>query len=112
LDGIQSTVILMTPRTASVVNEERLQSLEDFIQRRRDFMEATEKGPEAIEEFKREYPDWYLPQPSRHLVHFALLRHSEIYRNLSGNDLSQMPLEDGLWKDDKRPLWQRKYRDR
>jgi len=87
VNEVMSTVILVTPREPGVLNEQNLKNLDWFIRRRARYIEAREKGGEVLEQFKRDYNDWYKPQPNRYATHFFLLKNSKIYAELRGEDL-------------------------
>jgi len=100
VDDIQSTVILITPRDPSRIDEERNAEIERFIERRRAYVKAQSGSEEEIERFKRDFPDWYKPRPNRYASHLFLMNNSAIYRQVSGDDLRTDALEPGLWVTD------------
>jgi hypothetical protein len=95
VDDVLSTIVFLTPREPTLLNEEHQKELNNFIERRKRYVEAREKGPEAIREFKQEYPNWYKPQKNIYASHFFLLNQSSIYRSLRGDDLR----EEGIRRD-------------
>lgn len=87
VDQVLSTVIFITPREPGVLNEQNVKNLNDFIERRQEYVRARELGGDTIADFKSKYSDWYKPQSNRYATHFFLMNESRIYRELRGEDL-------------------------
>ena len=95
-DEVLSTVIFLTPRRPSHVDEDNLGSMNGHRQRRLDFRRAIADGSsEALDALKQKYPMWYKPRPNRYISHTFLTDNSSIYRELLGEDLRTEPLEKG-----------------
>ena len=87
VDDVLSTIVFLTPREPAILNEQHQKEIEDFIERRRRYIEAREKGPDAIKQFKEEYPGWYKPQRNVYASHFFLVNNSNIYSSLRSEGL-------------------------
>ena len=96
VDDVLSTIIFITPREPAKVDQQLQDDIQAFIQRRIAYMRAREEGPEAIEKFKEDYPDWYQPQNNRYATHFSLVNNSRMYRELRGEDLRAEKLRRNL----------------
>lgn len=96
VDDVLSTIIFLTPREPTRLNEAHQKELNDFIERRRKYVEAREQGSEAVKKFKNEYPNWYKPQKNFYASHFFLLNQSSIYRSLRGEDLREEDIRKDL----------------
>jgi hypothetical protein len=96
VDDVLSTIIFITPREPAKVDQQLQDDIQAFIQRRIAYMKAREEGPEAIEKFKEDYPDWYQPQNNRYATHFFLVNNSRMYRELRGEDLRAEKLRRNL----------------
>ncbi|MCB2156252.1 type II and III secretion system protein [bacterium] len=95
VDDVQSAVIFLTPREPGKINEELQKNTQAFLDRREEYVEARNRGPEAIAEFKQRHPDWYKPQPNKYATHIYLSNNSDVYRAIRGEDLST----EGLRRD-------------
>ena len=88
-----SVIILVTPRDPAFRNERNRASLEEFVEMRRAFV-AARRGTEAdLRRFEERYPGWRDIPPNRFASHFFLLEHSELYRAISGDDLTEEDIE-------------------
>ena len=96
LETRESAIILITPRDPALLNVERNQALDEFIERREAWLKAAAGTPEERNLFRENYPDWYKPAPNRYASHFFLLETSELYRNVQASDLTMETVEFGL----------------
>ncbi len=91
-----AVVILLTPRDPGFVDARNREQIAMFTEKRRAFMEARRGGEEAMQRFVERYPDWRQLAPNRFATHFFLMRTSDMYRALSGQDLTTESLEFDL----------------
>lgn len=91
-----AVVILLTPRDPGFVDARNREEITRFTEKRRAFMEARRGGDEAMQRFMERYPDWRELAPNRFATHFFLMRTSDMYRALSGQDLTTESLEFDL----------------
>ncbi len=97
IDDVQSTVVFLTPRDPTLLNEENQRQIEYFITRRKAYVKAVNAGTEsAIDEFKDEFPDWYKPRQNSMATHIFMRENSQIYRSIRGDDLRADDLERGI----------------
>jgi hypothetical protein len=68
-------------------------TLAEFVSVRREYIEARNGTPEDFQRFCERHPDWRQFAANRFASHIFLLRTSELYRTLSGADLSTESLE-------------------
>ncbi len=85
-------VILLTPRDPAFWDEKNRKLMEEFVERRRAFIQAMRGTDEDMRRFKERYPDWYKLVPNRLASHFYLLEKSEAYRKVNGMDLADESL--------------------
>jgi type II secretory pathway component GspD/PulD (secretin) len=83
-----AVIILLTPRDAAFRDERNQKALEEFVEKRRAFLQARQGTEENMRRFRERYPDWYQIPPNRFASHFFLMETSEIYRTVSGQDLT------------------------
>jgi len=83
-----AVIILLTPRDAAFRDERNQKALEEFVEKRRAFLQARQGTEEDMRRFRERYPDWYQIPPNRFASHFFLMETSEIYRTVSGQDLT------------------------
>jgi type II secretory pathway component GspD/PulD (secretin) len=91
-----AVVILLTPRDPGFADAKNREEVAKFMEKRRAFVEARRGGEEGMRRFVEKYPDWYKLAPNRFATHFFLMRTSELYRALSGQDLTTESLEFDL----------------
>jgi len=91
-------VILLTPRDPAFWDEKNRKRTEEFVERRRAFVQAMRGTDEDMRKFKERYPDWYKLVPNRLASHFYLLEKSEAYRKVNGVDLADESLKLDLLK--------------
>jgi len=91
-----AVVILLAPRDPGFSDAKNREEIAKFTEMRRAFVEARRGGEEGMRKFVERYPDWYRLSPNRFATHFFLMRTSELYRALSGQDLSTEALEFDL----------------
>jgi hypothetical protein len=73
IDDVQSTVIFLTPRDPKLVNEETQKEISDFIERRKQYVEAVRTdSPDDVAKFEADYPDWFKPQPNSFATHIFM----------------------------------------
>lgn len=95
-----AVVMLLTPRDPGYYDERNRSELARFVDERREYMQARAAGDEAMRQFTERHPDWAKIPPNRFASHFFLLRTSEMYRAVSGRDLTTETLEFGLLNGD------------
>ena len=83
-----AVIILLTPRDAAFRDERNQKALEEFVEKRRALLQARQGTEEDMRRFRERYPDWYQIPPNRFASHFFLMETSEIYRTVSGQDLT------------------------
>ena len=86
-------IILLTPRDPAYVDEENRAAIGKFIEKRKAFVEARQGTAEDFQRFTERYPDWQEVIPNRFASHFFLVKVSDAYRGLSGQDLEEEGLE-------------------
>jgi len=91
-----AVVILLTPRDPGFADAKNRAEIAKFVEKRRAYIEARRGGEEGMRKFVERYPDWYQLAPNRFATHFFLMRTSELYRALSGTELSTESLEFDL----------------
>jgi type II secretory pathway component GspD/PulD (secretin) len=91
-----AVVILLTPRDPGFSDAKNREEIAKFTEKRRAYVEARRGGEEGMRKFIERYPDWYQLAPNRFATHFFLMRTSELYRVLSGQDLNTESLEFDL----------------
>jgi type II secretory pathway component GspD/PulD (secretin) len=82
-----AVIILLTPRDSAYWGERNRKALEEFIAKRRAFIQARQGSEEDMRRFRELYPDWEQFPPNRFASHIFLMGNSEIYRAVSGQDL-------------------------
>jgi Tfp pilus assembly protein PilF len=80
-------MILLTPRDAAFVDERNRRDRAAFVEMRLAYQTARDAGAAALERFRKQYPESYRIPPNQFGSHFFLVRTSEMYRALSGEDL-------------------------
>jgi hypothetical protein len=55
---------------------------------RRAFIKAKQGTEEDMRRFRERYPDWQQIAPSRFASHFFMLETSQLYRSMSGQELT------------------------
>lgn len=97
VDAVSSTVIVITPRDANLIDEQNREGLKKFLEYRREYINAVAGSAADKEAFKEKYAGtWYKPKPNSYASHIFMLQNSEIYRGLRGYDLSTETLETGI----------------
>jgi type II secretory pathway component GspD/PulD (secretin) len=86
-------IILLTPRDPAYWDEQNQRALAEFVEKRRDYLQAMRGSAEDMRRFKERYPDWQKLAPNRFASHFFLMETSEVYRAVSGIDLAGEPLD-------------------
>ncbi len=89
-------IILLTPRDPAFRDEKNRLALEQFVEKRRAYMEAARGTEEDMQRFRERYPDWYKLAPNRFASHFFLMENSEVYRRVNGIDLANEALNFDL----------------
>jgi len=82
-----AVIILLTPRDPAFMDERYRRSLEEFVEMRRAYAQAKQGTAEDMRRFRERYPNSYDIAPNRFASHFFLMKNSEIYRAVSGQDL-------------------------
>ena len=83
-----AVIILLTPRDAAFADERNQKALAEFIEMRRAFIKAKRGTEEDMRRFRERYPDWQTIAPNRFASHLFMLETSELYRSISGQDLT------------------------
>ncbi len=97
LQDVVSTIVFLTPREPGFVDQANEEATREFVERRREYIEARESGdPERLEKFKEKYPRWMAPQPNRYATHFFLRNESSVYQDLRGIDLRQEEIRSDI----------------
>lgn len=93
VEGYSAVIILLTPRDPAFMDERNRRSIAAFVEQRRAFIQAMQSGEEEMRRFRERYPDWNQVAPNRFASHFFLMNNSELYRNVSGQDLASEALD-------------------
>ena len=93
VENDSAVIILLTPRDPAFMDERNRMALEEFVEKRRAFLRAKQGTPEDMRRFRERYPDWEQIAPNRFASHFFLMKNSELYRAVSGEDLSSETLD-------------------
>jgi hypothetical protein len=88
-----AVVILLTPRDPAFWDERNRKATAEFIEIRRAFLRARQGTQEDMRRFRERYPDSDQIPPNRFGSHLFLLENSEIYRSVSGQDLTSEDLD-------------------
>lgn len=83
-----AVIILLTPRDAAFSDEKNRKELGEFVAMRRAFIKAKQGSEEDMQRFRERYPDWQQLTPSRFASHFFMLETSQLYRSMSGQELT------------------------
>lgn len=86
-------VILLTPRDPAFWDEHYRKATEEFVQKRRAFIEASKGTEEDMKRFRDRYPDWGQFAPNHMASHFFLVENSTAYRRATGADLASEDLQ-------------------
>jgi tetratricopeptide (TPR) repeat protein len=88
-----AVVILLTPRDPAFWDERNRKATAEFIEIRRAFLRARQGTQEDMRRFRERYPDSDQIPPNRFGSHLFLLENSEIYRSVSGQNLTSEDLD-------------------
>jgi type II secretory pathway component GspD/PulD (secretin) len=88
-----AVIILLTPRDPAFRDERNRKALAEFVEMRRAFLKARQGTQEDMRRFRERYPDWDQVPPNRFASHYFLLKNSELYRAVSGEDLTSEDLD-------------------
>jgi len=88
-----AVIILLTPREPAFMDERNRTALSEFVEKRRAFLRAKQGTPEDMRRFQERYPDWDQIAPNRFASHFFLMSNSELYRSVSGQNLTSEVLD-------------------
>ena len=83
-----AVIILLTPRDAAFADERNRKALAEFVEMRRAFIKAKRGTEDDMRRFRERYPDWQTIAPNRFASHLFMLQTSELYRAISGQDLT------------------------
>lgn len=83
-----AVIILLTPRDPAFNDEQNRKKLTEFVSMRRAFIKAQQGTEEDMLRFRERYPDWHQLTPGRFASHFFLLENSQLYRSMSGQELT------------------------
>jgi Flp pilus assembly protein TadD len=93
LQSDAAVMVLLTPRDPAFWDQRNRTALEEFVEKRRAYLQAQQGTPEDMQRFRERYPDWDQLAPNRFAAHFFLVRNSEVYRAVSGQDLASDALD-------------------
>jgi len=97
VDEVNSTVIFITPRDASRIDDRNQESISDFVAYRREYLSAVAGDEEDKIAFKERHPsEWYRPKPNQYASHLFMTSNSRIYRQIRGEDLRIEPLDGNI----------------
>jgi hypothetical protein len=88
-----AVIILLTPRDPAFQGARNRESIAEFVEMRRALVSAKRGTDEDFRRFTERYPDWQQMEPNRFASHLFLLANSELYRNVSGEDLTENDIE-------------------
>ena len=88
LQSDSAVIILLTPRDPAFWDERNRQATAEFVEKRRAFLRARQGTQEDMRRFRERYPDWDKIPPNRFGSHLFLMETSEIYRTVSGQELT------------------------
>jgi len=88
LQSDSAVIILVTPRDPAFWDERNRQATAEFVEKRRAFLLARQGTEEDMRRFRERYPDWDKIPPNRFGSHLFLMETSEIYRTVSGQELT------------------------
>jgi type II secretory pathway component GspD/PulD (secretin) len=88
LQSDSAVIILVTPRDPAFWDERNRQATAEFVEKRRAFLLARQGTDEDMRRFRERYPDWDKIPPNRFGSHLFLMETSEIYRTVSGQELT------------------------
>jgi len=83
-----AVIILLTPRDPAFSDERNRKALAEFVEMRRAFLQARQGTEEDMRRFRERYPDWDQVPPNRFASHLFMMENSELYRAVSGRDLT------------------------
>ena len=89
-------IILLTPRDPAFWDEQNRKAIEEFVEKRRAYVQAKQGTAEDMQRFKERYPDWHKLAPNRFASHFFLMENSDVYRKASGMELASDDLDFDL----------------
>jgi Flp pilus assembly protein TadD len=83
-----AVIILLTPRDPAFQDERNRKALAEFVAMRRAFIKAKQGTEEDMQRFRERYPSWQQLPPNRFASHVFMLETSQLYRTVSGQDLT------------------------
>lgn len=86
-------IILLTPRDPAFRDEQNRRALSAFVEQRRAFLKASQGTEKDMLKYRERYPNWQALPPNRFSSHFFLMQNSDLYRNVSGEDLIDEDLD-------------------
>jgi type II secretory pathway component GspD/PulD (secretin) len=89
-------IILLTPRDPAFWDDQNQKATEEFVEKRRAYVQALQGTADDMRRFKERYPDWNKLAPNRFASHFFLMERSEVYRAANGVDLASDNLDFDL----------------
>jgi type II secretory pathway component GspD/PulD (secretin) len=87
-----AVIILLTPRDPAFWDERNRRALAEFVEMRRAFLQARQGTQEDMQRFRERYPDWDQIPANRFASHYFLVKNSELYRAVSGENLTSEDL--------------------
>jgi len=83
-----AVIVLLTPRDPAFQDERNRKALAEFVAKRRAFIKAKQGTEEDMRRYRERYPDWQQIPPNRFASHIFMLETSQLYRTMSGQDLT------------------------
>jgi type II secretory pathway component GspD/PulD (secretin) len=83
-----AVIILLTPRDPAFQDEWNRKALAEFVTMRRALIKAKQGTEEDMRCFRERYPNWQQIPPNRFASHIFMLETSQLYRSMSGQDLT------------------------
>jgi Tfp pilus assembly protein PilF len=88
-----AVIILLTPRDPAFMDARNRAAVSEFVEKRRAYLAAEQGTEDDKQRFRQRYPDWDQIAPNRFASHIFLMKNSELYRAMSGSDLSNEVLD-------------------
>ena len=97
-----AVVALVTPRDPAFWGRQNQMAIQEFVEKRRAFLQARQGSEEDMQAFRERYPDWDQLPPSRFTVHLFMTKASDIYRAVAGTELTTEDIDLKLLGSDRR----------
>ena len=86
-------LVLVTPRDPAFWGRQNQLAIQEFVEKRRAFLQARQGTEEDMQAFRERYPDWDQLPPSRFTAHLFLTKASDIYRTVAGTELTSEDID-------------------